>query len=173
MAAEQVAPAGDTDLGRALGVVFRAWVRSANAVMNDLPGGARGYHVLAAAVADRAGSQAGLAQELGIDRTVMTYLVDDLERAGLLQRRADPADRRNRRLVATDAGTASWHAAGRRLRSAEEHVLGGLPEADRGTLRRLLAQLADALGDHDPFEQACLAAAAVDPEGTRAGAVRA
>ena len=36
----------------------------------------------------------------------MTYLLDDLEQAGLIERRPEPADRRARRVVATDAGRA-------------------------------------------------------------------
>jgi MarR family transcriptional regulator for hemolysin len=43
-----------------------------------------------------------LAQHLGIDRTAMTYLLDDLETAGLIERRPGPADWRARRVVATE-----------------------------------------------------------------------
>ena len=48
---------------------------------------------LAAAVQDVAGNQGTLGQQLGIDRTVLTYLIDDLESLGLVERRPDPADR--------------------------------------------------------------------------------
>jgi DNA-binding MarR family transcriptional regulator len=34
----------------------------------------------------------------------MTYLLDDLEAASLIERRPDPADRRARRIVATQKG---------------------------------------------------------------------
>ena len=34
----------------------------------------------------------------------MTYLLDDLEKAGLIERRPDPADRRARRIAATASG---------------------------------------------------------------------
>ena len=64
----------------------------------------RGYQVLASAAQSTVGSQLALAQHLGIDRTVMTYLLDDLEAAGLIERRPDPADRRARRIVATRQG---------------------------------------------------------------------
>src|SRR5204862_8339718 len=39
-------------------------------------------------------TQLALAQHLGVDRTVMTYLIDDLEAAKLIERRPDPTDRR-------------------------------------------------------------------------------
>ena len=77
------------DLGWALGVVFRAYAKAASAAFADVPGGPRGYQVLAvAAVRSRPGSQQQeLASHLGVDRTVMTYLLDDLERAWPIERR--------------------------------------------------------------------------------------
>ena len=67
------------DLGWGLAVLFRAYVKAAEAIADDVPGGHRGYQVLSAAARDEPGSQAAMAQSLGIDRTVMTYLLDDLE----------------------------------------------------------------------------------------------
>src|ERR1039458_1283363 len=92
------------DLGWALGVVFRGYLRASQDALSDLPGGPRGFQVLAAAARDQHGSQLALAHRLGVDRTVMTYLLDDLEAAGLIERRPDPADRRARRILATARG---------------------------------------------------------------------
>ena len=94
------------DLGWALGAVFRGYVKATHEALADLPGGPRGYQVLAAAAGDEHGSQLALAQRLGVDRTVMTYLLDSLAEAGLVERRPDPADRRARRVVATARGRA-------------------------------------------------------------------
>src|SRR6202046_5973915 len=69
--------------GWGLAGVFRAYVKAADAVTDGIPGGHRGYQVLVAAARDEPGSQAALAQRLGMDRTVMTYLLDDLEAAAL------------------------------------------------------------------------------------------
>ena len=85
------------DLGWGLAVTFRAYVKAADAATAGMPGGHRGYQVLCAAARDEPGSQAAMAQRLGIDRTVMTYLLDDLEAAKLVERQPDPADRRSRR----------------------------------------------------------------------------
>lgn len=52
-------------------------------------------------------SQLALPHCLVIDRTVMTRLVDDIERAGLVTRRPDQADRRVRQVLATPAGRAA------------------------------------------------------------------
>ncbi|BCL13174.1 MarR family winged helix-turn-helix transcriptional regulator [Micromonospora sagamiensis] len=45
-----------------------------------------------------------LAEQLRCDRSNVTALVDKLERAGLVERRVDPADRRLKTLVVTEAG---------------------------------------------------------------------
>ncbi|OZV84516.1 MarR family transcriptional regulator [Micromonospora echinospora] len=45
-----------------------------------------------------------LAEQLRCDRSNVTALVDKLERAGLVERRVDPADRRLKTLVVTEVG---------------------------------------------------------------------
>ncbi|MCW2598856.1 MAG: MarR family protein, partial [Frankiales bacterium] len=59
----------DADLGWELGSVFRNYLKAVEAVVCDLPGGPRGYQVLASAAEDPVGNQGSLAQQLGIDRT--------------------------------------------------------------------------------------------------------
>src|ERR1700728_3173079 len=98
----------DDDLGWALGVLFRAYSKAANSAFADVPGGPRGYQVLTAVARSDPRSQLELANHLGLDRTVMTYLLDDLERAGLIERRPDPADRRAPR----DVGHTGRRATG-------------------------------------------------------------
>src|ERR1700679_1794545 len=100
-------------------MIFRAYVKAAHAAMADLPGGPRGYQVLSAAAQGMVGSQLALAQRLGVDRTVMTYLLDDLEAAKLIERHPDPSDRRARRIVATARGTELLTTLNDRLRAAE------------------------------------------------------
>src|SRR6266480_2607051 len=50
-------------------------------------------------------SQQAIAELLGINATRMVFLVDELERLGLVERRRNPADRRSHALYLTDAGT--------------------------------------------------------------------
>jgi DNA-binding MarR family transcriptional regulator len=136
------------DLGWGLGVVLRAYAKAAQAAVADLPGGPRGYQILSAAAQGAVGSQLALAQHLGVDRTVMTYLLDDLEAARLIERRADPADRRARRVVATLLGTELLATLNDRLRAAEAHLLAPLNPETRETFRAqvgLLATRADTL----------------------------
>jgi DNA-binding MarR family transcriptional regulator len=152
------------DLGWGLGMIFRAYVKAAHAAMADLPGGPRGYQVLSAAAQRTVSSQLALAQHLGVDRTVMTYLLDDLEAAGLIERRPDPADRRARRVVATRLGNELLTTLNERLRAAEAVLLAPLDAETRDTFRaqvRLLATQLDAL---DPPDSPCDLADEVDTE---------
>jgi DNA-binding MarR family transcriptional regulator len=146
------------DLGWALGAVFRSYVKAATAVMAELPGGPRSYQVLSAAAHDQPGTQLALAAQLGVDRTVMTYLLDALEEAGLVTREPDPADRRARRIVLTKRGAKLLAALDRRLGEVEAHVLSALDPDERSTFRALLTRIATRADTLDPAAACDLAA---------------
>jgi DNA-binding MarR family transcriptional regulator len=144
---------GDTlraDFGWALGVVFRAYLKAGNEATGTLPGGPRGHQVLEAATRVPPVSQSAIAQECGIDRTVMTYLLDDLEKEGLLTRRPDPADRRSRQVVATEAGVARLEELRELMERAQDYVLQELGEEERSALSCLLRRSAIRLDSLDP-----------------------
>jgi DNA-binding MarR family transcriptional regulator len=126
------------DFGHALGTLLRRYLEQARTVVCDLPGGPRGYQVLGVVSSSRCRNQAAVAASLGIDRTVMTYLVDDLEKAGLVERRLDPVDRRARQLVLTPGGTSALARATERLSDVESDVLARLDDEEAATFRRLL-----------------------------------
>ncbi|GAB3462013.1 MarR family winged helix-turn-helix transcriptional regulator [Actinophytocola sediminis] len=151
----------DGDLGWTLGVVFRAYLKASDAVMAGVPGGHRAYQVLTAATSDEAPSQSVLGERLGIDRTVMTYLLDDLERADLVARRTAPGDRRTRMIVATEQGHALLNQLAERLDHAEEHILACLPAPDRATLKSLLTRLATHTNARDPLPDTCAVVAEI------------
>ncbi|MBM7494637.1 MarR family winged helix-turn-helix transcriptional regulator [Micromonospora luteifusca] len=153
----------DDDLGWMLGIVFRGYVRAAEHALTDFPGGPRGYQVLTAAINGPARNQGAIAEELGIDRTVLTYLIDDLERPGFVARRADPADRRNRLVDVTDVGRASWEQRRLALRRVESHLLGALAPAESATLRALLQRVACSAQAADPLRDLCEVVAQVQP----------
>lgn len=131
----------EADLGWALHQVTRAHIKIVEQVLSGIPGGPRGYQVLAAAE-EGTPTQLALARKLGLDRTVMTYLLDELVTEGLVERRPDPADRRARQIHLTVAGRAQLCDLERRLREVEEHLLAPLEAAERDQLRELLARLA-------------------------------
>ncbi len=156
----------EADLGWALGVVFRRYAKASAAALEGLPGGPRGYQVLATTSAEGPKRQLDLAAQLGVDRTVMTYLLDDLEKAGLVQRRPDPADRRARLIAPTDEGHEALCDLERRLRATEDEMLGILDESERSSFRMLLQRLAMKANAVDPLHNACTLAEADDPAAT-------
>jgi DNA-binding MarR family transcriptional regulator len=155
----------DADLGWALGAVFRHYAKSTAVATADLPGGPRGYQVLAAAASGHTATQLALAQQLGIDRTVMTYLLDDLERAGHIERCPDPADRRARRIAATERGQTTLAELRDRLQQAEDHLLAALDDDERTAFRALLQRVATHAHGIYPLGSPCDAVEGLDPPG--------
>jgi MarR family transcriptional regulator, transcriptional regulator for hemolysin len=146
---------GHEELGWTLGVLLRHYQDEVGQVLADVPQGHRGFQVLASVVHGDQRSQLALAGHLGIDRTVMTYVVDDLAAAGLIERQVDPADRRQRRLVATTSGRNRLAQLEHDVRAAEDRALSSLADADRATLRHLLAAAACAIRQIDPVSDPC------------------
>jgi DNA-binding MarR family transcriptional regulator len=136
------------DLGWALGTLLRGYVKRSAEVVAELPGGSRGYQVLATASRGSCSNQAAIAESTGLDRTVLTYLIDDLEKAGLVVRTADPHDRRARRVSLTDAGAARLEELSARMREVEGQLLAGLPAEDAEQLRSIVTRAAQSLDEH-------------------------
>lgn len=82
-----------------------------------------------------------LAADLGISAAGMTGRLDAMEKAGWIQRRADPSDRRRVHIEATKAGLAIWRRAMELRGRAEEDLVGQLSAAERATLARLLKRM--------------------------------
>lgn len=137
------------DLGQALAALLKRYHEGAREAISDLPGGPRGYQVLLASSQGSCSNQATIAQLLGIDRTVMTYLVDDLEQAAMVERRPDPADRRARQVVLTPTGREVLAEAADRIRAVESSVLSALSDDEAAVLRRLLVSAAADAGPAD------------------------
>jgi DNA-binding MarR family transcriptional regulator len=142
------------DFAWALGVTLRRYLRAVEEIVTDIPGGPRGWLVVACASQDAAANQVVMAAQLGIDRSVLTYLIDDLETAGLVARQLDPADRRNRRVVATDAGLALWKERREAMLRAEDELLAVLGDR-RHDFKELLQQVAVSADRLDPTRNAC------------------
>jgi DNA-binding MarR family transcriptional regulator len=76
----------------------------ANAAFRDLPIEIRHYGVLVALDETGPTSQQALTEAMQISATMVTQIVDDLERLGLLERRRNPDDRRSYTVTMTAAG---------------------------------------------------------------------
>ena len=148
------------DLGWHLGVLLRAYRATVEEALVGLPHGTRGYQVLGSVVQGDQPTQLALAEHHGIDRTVMTYLVDDLVAAGLVERQQNPADRRARRVVATAEGRRRLADLAVQVRDAEDSLLGALSPEERHTFRVLMRRVACDLRDVDAGTDPCVVAEA-------------
>lgn len=85
-----------------------------------------------------------LAPFLAMDRTTLTAALKVLERRGLVGSAVDSGDRRNRRLVLTDAGHALLIAAVPAWRAAHDRLDADLGATDLDALRAALGGLGGA-----------------------------
>ncbi|MFI0238029.1 MarR family winged helix-turn-helix transcriptional regulator [Streptomyces sp. NPDC016845] len=112
----------------------------------------RYFYVLAALESDLALSQQDLSKLLHLDPTTMVALIDEMEGAGHVERRRNPADRRRYILRLTDDGRAALARAGSAVDAVEREFLEAVPAEDRERLRALLGDL---LADRWPRVIAC------------------
>ena len=103
----------------------------------------RAWGVLSTLVESGPLTQIELATTLSIDRTAMVYLLDDLERQGLVERVRNPADRRSFLIHPTAQGEQTQRKAAAALGGAAETLLQPLDAAERRQLIDLLAKIAD------------------------------
>src|ERR671918_2638870 len=82
--------------------------------------------------------QQELGAALGIDRSTMVSLIDQLESAGLAVRRPSATDRRAREIAITPKGRRLLQRARGLLAQVEDEVLGGLTAGERDELVGLL-----------------------------------
>lgn len=130
------------DLGWALASAVDRYRSKVEPIFAHFPRGARGYQLLYTVVHYRVATQNDLATYLGIDRTVLTYVIEDLCAAGLAQKQASAQDRRIRIVEATARGRKLVEETQEPLRAAEEMFFAGLSADDSRTFRHLLSNIA-------------------------------
>jgi DNA-binding MarR family transcriptional regulator len=122
-------------------LLFRLWrsshVRAADAL------GSVGLTPALFALLNVIGAREGAIQQelglaLGIDRSTMVSLIDQLESAGLAKRRPSATDRRARELAITPKGRRLLQRSRRMISETEDEVLAGLTAEERGELVSLL-----------------------------------
>jgi DNA-binding MarR family transcriptional regulator len=84
--------------------------------------------------------QQQLSSDMGIDPSAMVKLINELEDAGLADRRRRPNDRRAWEVTITPKGRRALQRARRLASQVEDEVLGGLTATDRRQLLTLLRQ---------------------------------
>jgi DNA-binding MarR family transcriptional regulator len=91
--------------------------------------------------------QQRLSADMGIDPSAMVKLINELEEAGLAERRRRPNDRRAWEVKITPNGRHALQRAKQLASDVEDEVLAGLTAADR---RQLLALMRRALASAPP-----------------------
>lgn len=86
-------------------------------------------------------TQSELARNLGIERSGLVAIIDELEDRELLQRIAVPNDRRVQALAPTAAGLAAYARARDAVRAHEAELLSVLSPEENETLLRLLRKI--------------------------------
>ncbi|WP_409474738.1 MarR family winged helix-turn-helix transcriptional regulator [Streptomyces sp. HC307] len=87
--------------------------------------------------------QRELSTRLGYDPSAIVGLVDDLERAGFVERRPSPDDRRSRIVVLTEMGRAFLRDTDEAGQRVTNDLLQPLEPAERETLHDLLLRIAE------------------------------
>ncbi len=100
----------------------------------------RHFGVLSVIEAEPGQNQRGVGERLRIDRTTVVALTDDLEGAGLLERRRGD-DRRMFALYLTPAGQARLAELKELATAVHERFLANLSDGERETLRQLLIKV--------------------------------
>jgi DNA-binding MarR family transcriptional regulator len=100
-------------------------------------------------------------QDLGdvfcVDASNLVILLNELEAADLVRRRRDPGDRRRHLVAMTQTGVEALDRAERAQEVIEAEILHTLSQAERATLRGLLAR---ALADVEPSSSSSAQSAA-------------
>jgi MarR family transcriptional regulator, transcriptional regulator for hemolysin len=111
------------------------------AALEDVGITPRAHAVLATALTGEH-TQTEIARLVGLDKTTMVVTVDELEAAGLAERRASSSDRRARVIAVTAAGKRKVREAGKVLDRVRADVLSDLAPEERDVFLRALGTLA-------------------------------
>ncbi len=140
--------------GSALGLLFRQ-VRDAMWARMELELAAAGHaltfsqFIAIKKLAMGVASASDLARAADLNPGAMTRLLDRLQERGLVERVADPADRRALHITLTPSGTALWRDVDQCGQRVRERALHGMDEVTREQITRLLEQVRDNLTRSD------------------------
>jgi MarR family transcriptional regulator for hemolysin len=98
-------------------------------------------------------NQAGLADLLELEPISLARLIDRMEQAGWIERRADPADRRARLLYMSEKAKPLFDQVVEVGYATRAEALAGLSAADRDTLVDLLLHVRGNLSDKGPLAE--------------------
>jgi MarR family transcriptional regulator for hemolysin len=120
--------------------------RAFNAALAEAGGSLPIWLILTALRREQWRTQLELARSLGIEGPTLTRHLDGMERAGLVQRRRDPDDRRAVQVELTDGGRALHGRLRANVIRFDEQLRAGLGADEIDQLRATLARLEHNVG---------------------------
>jgi MarR family transcriptional regulator, transcriptional regulator for hemolysin len=132
-----------TPIGLQLASSAKAVSRAFNAALAEAGGSLPIWLVLTSLRGEQWRTQLELARSLGIEGPTLTRHLDGMERAGLVERRRDPSDRRAVRVELTDAGRELHNRLRTNVIAFDQRLREGLDQAELGDLRTILTKLED------------------------------
>jgi MarR family transcriptional regulator for hemolysin len=134
---------GEDSLSLLIGRVAKELSRSFDDVLVAAGGSTPTWQVLRALAAGDHRTQADLAAAIGVRQPTLTHHLDAMERAGLVTREREDANRRVQRVTVTESGQHLFLRLRRAAASFDGRLRAGLDDGDVTELRRLLDQLAE------------------------------
>jgi DNA-binding MarR family transcriptional regulator len=136
----------DDLLATRLAVAGRLLRTQADAELSHLGVGAQSLGTLLRLAEDDGLTQAELSRRQRVEAPTMCRMIDRLERDGLVERRADPSDRRATRVSLSPEGREVAARGGAVVDALERRAFEGLDEDERRRLGELLGRVLDGLG---------------------------
>ena len=102
------------------------------------------WAVIAAILEEPGTGQKHIAKRVGVDPVALGQMIDALEKNGMVERRADPQDRRGRQLFLTQHGMKTRHRLRPTMREAQDRLLEPLTKAERAALLDMLTRVIEA-----------------------------
>ena len=143
----------ETDLALLLSRAAHGLHHELTAALTSLGISPRAHCVLSKAIGHEL-TQSQLAGLCALDKTTMVVTMDELERAGLAERRLSSTDRRARIVAVTEAGEDMVARGQEIVAGVYAEVLAALPEGERAGFVEALARIVDGrLADPTPCER--------------------
>ena len=133
------------NLGSVLADTSRLLRRSFDVRARDIGVTRAQWQVLTTLLRHEGVNQGGLAELLDVEPITVCRMVDRLQEAGLVERRADPADRRSWRLFLTPRAHDLLGQLRPLANAMIEEALTGIDDGERDLLRDLLDRIRDNL----------------------------